>query len=184
MVVLFVSKVQRILIFVHPKFPKILQIRSIKIRNMETDRKAGRYGRINNQLVELLKKSSDLNARLSTVVAVLHHKMDYYFWTGFYIMHEGELVVRTYQGPVACQVLEKGRGVCWASITRDESIVVEDVHLFPGHIACDSRSNSEIVVPLRNEHGELIGVLDVDSKEKGSFDEVDREWLERIVGLI
>jgi L-methionine (R)-S-oxide reductase len=151
---------------------------------MEKDKKAGRYSRIYSQLAELLKKSQDLNARLSTVTAVLHHKMDYYFWTGFYMLNEGELVVRTYQGPVACQVLEKGRGVCWAAINRDESVVVEDVHLFPGHIACDSRSNSEIVVPLRNESGEIIGVLDVDSKENGSFDEVDREWLILIVGLI
>jgi L-methionine (R)-S-oxide reductase len=151
---------------------------------MEKDKKAGRYSRIYSQLAELLKKSQDLNARLSTVTAVLHHKMDYYFWTGFYMLNEGELVVRTYQGPVACQVLEKGRGVCWASINRNESVVVEDVHFFPGHIACDSRSNSEIVIPLSNMDGEIIGVLDVDSKDKGSFDEVDREWLERIAGLI
>jgi L-methionine (R)-S-oxide reductase len=151
---------------------------------MEKDKKAGRYSRIYGQLADLLKKSQDMNARLSTVTAVLHHKMEYYFWTGFYILNEGELVVRTYQGPVACQVLEKGRGVCWAAILRGESVVVEDVHLFPGHIACDSRSDSEIVVPLRTGNGEIIGVLDVDSKEKGSFDEVDREWLERIVKLI
>jgi L-methionine (R)-S-oxide reductase len=151
---------------------------------METDKKAGRYSRIYHQLTDLLEKSGDLNARLSTMAAVLHHKMDYFFWTGFYLLHEDELVVRTYQGPVACQVLEKGRGVCWAAIHLGESVVVEDVHLFPGHIACDSRSNSEIVVPVRNDQGVLIGVLDVDSKEKGSFDEVDREWLERIVGLI
>jgi L-methionine (R)-S-oxide reductase len=151
---------------------------------MEKEKKAGRYSRIYSQLADLLKKSEDLNARLSTVIAVLHHKMDYYFWTGFYMLNEGELVVRTYQGPVACQVLEKGRGVCWTAIHRDESVVVGDVHLFPGHIACDSRSNSEIVIPLRNRNGEIIGVLDVDSKEKGSFDEADREWLERIAGLI
>lgn len=151
---------------------------------METDKKAGRYSRIYNQLTELLKKSNDLNARLSTVAAVLHHKMDYFFWTGFYLLNEGKLVVRSYQGPVACQVLEKGRGVCWAAINQGESIVVEDVHLFQGHIACDSRSNSEIVVPWRSKNGEIMGVLDVDSKEIASFDEVDREWLERIVGLI
>jgi L-methionine (R)-S-oxide reductase len=151
---------------------------------METYKKAGRYSRIYEQLADLLKKSCDLNARLSTVAAVLHHKMDYYFWTGFYMLNEGELVVRTYQGPVACQVLERDRGVCWAAIIRNESVVVEDVHLFPGHIACDSRSNSEIVIPLRRLNGEIIGVLDVDSKEKGSFDEADREWLERIAGLI
>ncbi len=151
---------------------------------METDKKAGRYSRIYSQLEGLLMKSQDLNARLSTVTAVLHHKMDYFFWTGFYLLSDGELLVRTYQGPVACQVLEKGRGVCWAAILKGETVVVEDVHQFPGHIACDSRSRSEIVVPLRDRGGEIIGVLDVDSKEIGSFDETDRVWLERILELI
>ena len=151
---------------------------------MEKVKKDGRYSRVFDQLEKLLEKSIDLNARMATIVAVLHHKMDYFFWTGFYLLNEGELVVRTYQGPVACQVLEKDRGVCWAAIHRSETVVVKDVHLFPGHIACDSRSNSEIVIPLRNHDGMIIGVLDVDSKEKGSFDEVDKVWLERIVGLI
>ncbi len=151
---------------------------------MESNKKAGRYSRIYVQLEELLKKSSDLNARLATVAAVLHHKMEYFFWTGFYLLNGGDLVVRTYQGPVACQVLEKGRGVCWASIHRGEAIVVEDVHLFPDHIACDSRSSSEIVVPLKNRDGEIIGVLDVDSRDKASFDETDREWLEKIMELL
>jgi L-methionine (R)-S-oxide reductase len=151
---------------------------------MEKVKKEGRYSRVFDQLEKLLEKSIDLNARMATIVAVLHHKMDYFFWTGFYLLNEGELVVRTYQGPVACQVLEKDRGVCWAAIYRSETMVVEDVHLFPGHIACDSRSNSEIVIPLRNHDGVIIGVLDVDSKEKGSFDEVDKVWLERILGLI
>jgi L-methionine (R)-S-oxide reductase len=155
-----------------------------KFKNMETGKKAGRYSRIYKQLSDLLKKEGDLNSRLSTVAAVLHHKMDYYFWTGFYMLNNRELVVRTYQGPVACQVLEKGRGVCWAAIEGGESIVVEDVHLFPGHIACDSRSNSEIVVPIRDKNGEIIGVLDVDSSEKGSFDETDRIWLGKVVKLI
>ena len=150
---------------------------------MEASKKAGRYGRIYEQLKGLLAKTNDLNARLATVTAVVHHKMDYFFWTGFYMLIDGDLIVRTYQGPVACQVLEKGRGVCWAAIQRGEAVVVEDVHLFPGHIACDSRSNSEIVIPLKDQKGEIIGVLDVDSREKASFDEVDREWLERIVEL-
>jgi GAF domain-containing protein len=151
---------------------------------MENSKKTGRYGRIYEQLKGLMEKSNDFDARLSTITALLYHKMDYFFWTGFYILNEGELVVRTYQGPVACQVLEKGRGVCWASIARQESVVVGDVHQFPGHIACDSRSNSEIVVPVRDSGGKIIGVLDVDSKEKGSFDETDREWLEKIVELV
>jgi len=151
---------------------------------METNKKTGRYSRLFSQLEQLVGKSNDLNARMATIAAVLHHKMDYFFWTGFYMLNEGELVVRCYQGPVACQILEKERGVCWAAIRRGETIVVEDVHLFPDHIACDSRSNSEIVVPVRNQEGIIIGVLDIDSHEKGSFDSTDKKWLEKIVGLL
>jgi L-methionine (R)-S-oxide reductase len=151
---------------------------------MDKIKKQGRYERIFNQLEILLQKSNDKHARMATVVAVLHHKMDYFFWTGFYMLSNGELIVRSYQGPVACQVLKKNKGVCWAAINSGETVVVEDVHQFPGHIACDSRSNSEIVVPLRNAEGEIIGVLDVDSKEKASFDEVDAHWLEKIIALI
>lgn len=151
---------------------------------MDKKKKQGRYERIYSQLEILLAKSDELHARMATIIAVLHHKMDYFFWTGFYMLSDGELIVRSYQGPVACQVLEKNKGVCWAGISRNETIIVEDVHQFPGHIACDSRSNSEIVVPFRKASGEVIGVLDVDSKEKASFDEVDAYWLEKIVSLI
>ena len=110
--------------------------------------------------------------------------MDYFFWTGFYCLYHEELVVRTYQGPVACQVLEKNKGVCWAGINQRKTIVVKNVHDFPGHIACDSRSNSEIVVPIRDRQGNIFGILDVDSKELNSFDETDAFWLEKIVGMI
>jgi len=151
---------------------------------METIKKEGRYRRIYLQLQELLKKSDDPDARLATIAAVLPHKIDYFFWTGFYLLKQGALIVRCYQGPLACQVLEKNKGVCWAAVNRGETIVVDDVHLFPGHIACDARSTSEIVVPLHNKQGEITGVLDVDSKEKGAFDSTDREWLEKIVKLL
>ncbi len=151
---------------------------------MDTDKKTGRYSRIVSQLDELLKKSDDITAQMATISAVLHHKMDYFFWCGFYRMVEHELIVGPYQGPVACQVLQKNTGVCWAGIRRNETIVVPDVHLFPGHIACDSRSKSEIVVPVRNSKGEVIAVLDVDSKELNSFDDTDAHFLEKIVGLI
>ena len=119
-----------------------------------------------------------------TIVAVLHHKMAYYFWTGFYLLEDGELIVGPYQGPVACILLQKNTGVCWAGINDGKTIVVPDVHKFPGHIACDSRSRSEIVVPLRNADGAITGIFDVDSKDAASFDEVDAEWLEKIITLI
>ncbi|MFZ4521671.1 MAG: GAF domain-containing protein [Bacteroidales bacterium] len=131
-----------------------------------------------------MSKSSDPDARMATIVAVLHHKMEYFFWTGFYLLKSGELTVKTYQGPLACQVLQQHTGVCWASIDQQKTVVVPDVHLFPGHIACDSRSESEVVVPVRNPANEIIGVLDVDSEVKGSFDATDAFWLEKIVNLI
>ena len=151
---------------------------------METQKKKGRYQRIFHQLIELLEKPGDTDARMSTVAAVLHHKMDDFFWTGFYCLNKGELIVKTYQGPVACQLLEKNQGVCWAGINEKKTIIVPDVHKFPGHIACDPRSKSEIVVPLIDNHNKVIGVLDVDSSKLNAFDETDAEFLEKIVGLI
>jgi GAF domain-containing protein len=152
---------------------------------MDEKKKEGRYSRIYKQLQELLTATENTESRMATIAAVLHHKMDYFFWTGFYCLAEnGELTVRTYQGPVACQVLKKDTGVCWAGINQQKTIVVENVHDFPGHIACDARSNSEIVVPVRNKAGEIFGVLDVDSKELAAFDQIDTEWLEKIVELI
>lgn len=147
-------------------------------------KKEGRYSRIYKQLSELVLKSNSASARMATIVAVLHHKMDYFFWTGFYLLENGEMTVNIYQGPVACQILEKNKGVCWAAYNKKETIVVEDVHLFPGHIACDSRSNSEIVIPFKNKEGKVIGVLDLDSKEKASFSEVDAKWLAKILELV
>lgn len=145
---------------------------------------AKRYKRIYSQLQELLTKTENRVARMATAAALIHHKMPHFFWTGFYILIEGELIVGPYQGALACQVLEKKKGVCWAGIKRKETIVVPDVHKFPGHIACDSRSNSEIVVPLFNPDDQVWGVLDVDSRKLDAFSEVDRDWLERIAKLI
>ena len=151
---------------------------------MDSNKKEGRYQRLYDQLEELVKKSNDQQARMATIVAVLHHKMEYFFWTGFYLLKEDELTVNIYQGPVACQILEKNKGVCWAGINRRETVIVEDVHTFPGHIACDSRSQSEIVIPFLDKDGNIIGVLDVDSKDKNSFDNTDGYWLERILKLV
>ncbi|WP_297090721.1 GAF domain-containing protein [uncultured Draconibacterium sp.] len=151
---------------------------------MEDKKKDGRYGRIYKQLSELVLKSNNTQARMATIIAVLHHKMEYFFWTGYYLLEDGKMTVNSYQGPVACQVLEKNKGVCWAAFNQQETVIVEDVHAFPGHIACDSRSNSEIVVPLKNTNGKIIGVLDVDSSEKAAFTKVDALWLEKILELI
>lgn len=145
---------------------------------------ARRYERIFQQLEDLLLKTDNKIARLATVAALLHHKMPHYFWTGFYILTAGELVVGPYQGPLACQVLEKNKGACWAGVQDRKVIIAPNVHEFPGHIPCDSRSNSEIVIPLFNEKNEVWAILDVDSQKFDAFSEIDKEWLLRIVKLI
>ncbi len=151
---------------------------------VEKDNLEKRYERIYEQLRELLTKTENRTARMATMAALLHHKMPHYFWTGFYTLIDGELIVGPYQGPLACQVLEKKKGVCWASVEKEDTIVVPDVNKFPGHIPCDSRSNSEIVVPLFSEDSQVWGVLDVDSRKLDAFSEIDKEWLEKIVKLI
>lgn len=153
------------------------------MRDIKT-KKSQRYQRVYSQLEQLLRKSDDVISRMATISAVLHHKMDGFFWTGFYLLKHGKLLVGPYQGPVACQELTVNTGVCWAGINQKETIVVPDVHKFPGHIACDGRSNSEIVVPVRKHEGQIIGVLDIDSRNFSQFDEIDAENLEKIVDLI
>jgi GAF domain-containing protein len=150
---------------------------------MDETKKAGRYQRIISQLESLLTKTNDPVARMATIAAVLSHKFDYFYWCGFYFLHGDKLIVGPYQGPVACQVLQ-GTGVCLASVTQNKSIIVPDVHKFPGHIACDSRSNSEIVIPVYDRNGNIMAVLDVDSASLDSFDEIDRTHLEIITAMI
>jgi len=143
-----------------------------------------RYERIYMQLKDLLIKTNNTTARMSTTAALLHHKFSFFFWTGFYLLENGELIVGPYQGPLACQILEKDKGVCWAGIREKKSIIVPNIHEFPGHIACDSRSNSEIVVPLLDKKNDPLGILDVDSQKLNAFSTIDKEWLEKIVLLI
>jgi GAF domain-containing protein len=152
---------------------------------MDATKKRARYQRIYVQLSDLLKKSTDISARMSSIAAVLHHKMPDFFWTGFYLLAaDGRLVVRTYQGPVACMELKKDVGVCWAGINQKQAIVVPDVEKFPGHIACDSRSQSEVVIPVKDGFGNIVGVLDIDSDKLNTFDTIDTQELEKIVELI
>ncbi len=151
---------------------------------MDEKKKLGRYARIYQQLKELLSKTDDPLARMASICAVLHHKMDHYFWTGFYLHKDGILVVGPYQGPVACQELEKDRGVCWEAVNSRVPVLVPDVHAFPGHISCDSRSRSEITVPVFSDRGEVVAVFDVDSDQKGSFSSTDQTALTEIMALI
>jgi L-methionine (R)-S-oxide reductase len=151
---------------------------------MKPQIKENRYKRIIEQLNPLIKKTTDPLARIATITAVLHNKFDYFFWTGYYRLLDGKLTVTSYQGSVACLVLTKDVGVCWAGINQGKSIIVEDVEQFPGHIACDCRSKSEIVIPVKTQSGEIVGIFDVDSKELNSFNEIDQKYLEEIIAKI
>lgn len=149
---------------------------------------AGRYGRIHEQLTGLFDEyretSCDEIARMATIAALLQHKMPHFFWTGFYRLEAGQLVVGPYQGPLACAVLKPPKGVCWQGMRDRKSIIVPDVQAFEGHVACDERSRSEIVVPVREPAGNVVGVLDVDSDQPDAFSDVDRQGLEAIVTLV
>ena len=151
----------------------------MKIQNQEI-----RYQHIYGQLETLLTKTKVPEARMSTIIAVLHHKMPNFFWTGFYHLVDDELIVWCYQGPLACQILEKNKGVCWAAIQQQKTIIVPDVEQFPGHIAYDSRSRSEIAVPLKDAGGNIKGVLDIDSQLIDNFNETDAKWLEKIIDMV
>ena len=151
---------------------------------MDARQRRDRYQRITTQLEELFAGTVDETARMATAAALLHAKMPNFLWTGFYLLRDDALTVGPYQGPLACLTLAAHTGVCWAGIDRGEPVVVPDVHAFPGHIPCDARSQSEIVVPVRDRSGAIVGVLDVDSERPAHFGEVDRQALERIVALI
>ena len=146
--------------------------------------KASRYLRILKQLSGLLGQTDDPVAKMATIAALLHHKMDGFLWTGFYILRDGNLIVGPYQGSLACQLLEKDKGVCWACVRNKKPVIVPDVGKFPGHIACDPRSRSELVVPVFNTEGSLTSVLDIDSRLLNHFDRTDAAELEKIVALI
>lgn len=141
--------------------------------------KQQRYDLLYRQVVTLVEGESDAIANMANVAAMIHYTLNP-LWTGFYRVEGDELVLGPFQGPLACSRIAYGKGVCGTAWQREQSVVVEDVELFPGHIACSSLSRSEIVVPVKHG-GRVVAVLDIDSTEVGTFDDVDREWLERIV---
>ena len=144
--------------------------------------KAEQYDSLLPQIESLVSYETDLIANLGNVVAALKEQFGW-FWVGFYLVKGDELVLGPFQGPVACTRIKKGKGVCGTSWAEAKTLIVPDVDKFPGHIACSSLSKSEIVVPvIRN--GEVIGVLDVDSADYNSFDEIDGKYLEKIVATI
>lgn len=141
------------------------------------------YGEITPQIDALISNESDLTANFANVAAVLKEALGF-FWVGFYIVKDGQLVLGPFQGPVACTRIEFDKGVCGLAYTTRETVVVPNVDDFPGHIACSSDAKSEIVVPIFDGKGGVFGVLDVDSDRLDDFSDVDREGLTRITGVI
>ena len=148
------------------------------------EEKSARYAAVAEEIAAVLEGEPNLTARMATVASMLANSFEHYFWTGFYVVDaqkDRELVVGPYQGTLGCLRIAFGRGVCGAAAASGQTQIVEDVNAFPGHIACDSRSASEIVVPVTDREGRLIAVLDVDSEQPAAFDRLDADWLERIL---
>jgi GAF domain-containing protein len=146
------------------------------------DNKAEGYQELARMLQALLEGETDLVANAANTAALLFHGLPELNWAGFYLMNGGELVLGPFQGKPACVRIAVGRGVCGTAAATRRTVRVQDVHAFPGHIACDAASNSEIVVPLERE-GRLLGVLDLDSPITGRFDAQDQEGLERLAQI-
>jgi len=149
---------------------------------MDREAKEAIYRRVKGRVDAALEGESDRIAAMATIASLLHEALDTYSWTGFYrVIAPGELLIGPYQGTLACLRIPFERGVCGAAARSKQTVIVPDVQQFPGHIACDPRSRSEIVVPVFDGEGELIAVLDVDSHHAAAFDEVDQRWLEQIL---
>jgi GAF domain-containing protein len=144
--------------------------------------KTDQYTSLIPQIEGLLQGENNLIANLANISAALKEQFNWW-WVGFYLIIDDELVLGPFQGPVACTRIKKGRGVCGSAWEKQETLIVKDVEQFPGHIACSSASKSEIVVPVF-KNNLMIGVLDVDSEHLAHFDEIDQHYLEKIVALI
>lgn len=143
-------------------------------------RKEEKYRLLTAQVKSLIEGETDSVSVMANVSAAVHEAMGF-FWTGFYIVHGDELRLGPFQGSVACMHIPFGRGVCGTAWKETKTIVVPDVEEFPGHIACSSLSRSEIVIPVLNTKNEVVAVLDIDSCDLHTFDEVDQHWLEDVV---
>ena len=144
--------------------------------------KIKKYEELLPQVAALIDGEEDRVSVMANVAAALHHMMGF-FWTGFYVVADGELRLGPFQGPVACMHIPLGKGVCGAAWQRKETIVVPDVEQFPGHIACSSASRSEIVVPVFDSEGNVTAVLDIDSERLAMFDDIDACFLEQVAAL-
>lgn len=141
--------------------------------------KSEKYELLYSQIIAVVADEDDVIANMANISSMIHETFGFW-WTGFYRVVNGQLVLGPFQGPLACTRIKKGRGVCGTAWENESTIVVPDVDLFPGHIACSSESKSEIVVPVFTGN-EIVAVLDIDSEQYNTFDDTDRFWLERIV---
>lgn len=146
----------------------------------ETEKRKA-YERALTQIRATLTGETHSILKMATINCLLRDNLPYYFWTGFYLVDQGELIVGPYQGTLGCLHIAFGKGVCGTAAKEQKTQIVPDVNAFPGHIACDAQSASEIVVPVHNNKGELIAVFDVDSKAKDSFNEIDKWYLEDLL---
>ncbi len=144
--------------------------------------KAERYASLLPQIEALVAGEPNVTANQANVAAALKQTFNF-FWVGFYTVEGNELVLAPFQGPIACTRIRYGRGVCGSAWKEGRTLIVPDVEQFPGHIACNSASRSEIVVPVYNRERQIVAVLDIDSDQPGAFDETDQLWLERIVAV-
>jgi GAF domain-containing protein len=163
--------------------------------NIAQGNKDEKYATLFPQIQSVIEDEPDLIARMANVAAMLHETFRFW-WTGFYRVvdtpndqttkqpNNQQLVLGPFQGPLACTRIRRGRGVCGTAWDKDSTQVVPDVNLFPGHIACSSASKSEIVVPVHDSEGMVVAVLDIDSAELNTFDDTDKEWLEKITELL
>jgi GAF domain-containing protein len=145
--------------------------------------KEGKYQELFPQIKALVEGEKDLVANMANICAALKYGMDF-FWVGFYLVKDDQLVLGPFQGPIACTRINLGKGVCGTSWQKKESIIVDDVDAFPGHIACSSLSKSEIVLPLFDTQKNVVGVFDVDSDTLRSFDKTDELYLNKIINLL
>src|SRR5438552_909307 len=156
---------------------------SFQVRHLQASSKTELYETLASQLSSLLAGERDLIANAANFSSLIFHSLPDLNWAGFYFAKDGELVLGPFQGQPACVRIKIGQGVCGAGAARCETVIVPNVHEFPGHITCDSASNSEIVVPLKKGQG-LIGVLDLDSPLLSRFDEEDAVGLERLIKIL
>lgn len=144
--------------------------------------KEEKYQTVLKQAQALVNDEPSLLANMANLTSLLHYEFGFW-WTGFYMVEEQELVLGPFQGPVACTRIGKGKGVCGTAWESNQAQVVDDVHQFEGHIACSSESNSEVVVPI-HQNGQVIGVFDVDSRNFGEFDQTDVKYIEKLLSLL